>query len=53
MLWIDNYKTGLNEIDHQHKQLVNIIYKFKEDISDRTINIDKEMGNIKFSTIYK
>ncbi|MGL1894707.1 MAG: bacteriohemerythrin [Spirochaetaceae bacterium] len=53
MKWDDKYLIGIKDIDNQHKKLVEIICKFKDSLSDKTLNIVDEMGHIiKFLVSY-
>ncbi len=38
VLWNEKYNTGINEIDNQHKKLVNILNQLYESFVDRTTN---------------
>jgi len=38
VLWNEKYNTGINEIDDQHKKLVNILNELYESFVDRTTN---------------
>ncbi len=46
MKWEKSYEIGIREIDHQHMQLVELICRYKNAISDKTLDIDREMGRI-------
>jgi hemerythrin len=44
LAWIDNHLTGVDEIDIQHRELFNIIVKFKESFDEHNnsdMNVDK------------
>ncbi|MGL1890655.1 MAG: bacteriohemerythrin [Spirochaetaceae bacterium] len=46
MKWKDEYEIGVEEIDNQHKVLVEMIDTFNTTISDKKINTIKEFGYI-------
>lgn len=46
MAWIDNYSTGIEEIDIQHRELFEVIMKFKSSFKEPTSNMDEEVIKI-------
>lgn len=46
MEWKKEYEIGVEEIDLQHKKLVEIVNGYIESMSDNTINLDGEIVNI-------
>lgn len=46
MEWKKEYELGVDEIDEQHKELIQIINKYKTTISDKSLNSFTEIGKI-------